>query len=88
MNKDKNSLEEIYKRLQDEDDMSEIKKWNEAIIPKIILLFPLLIFLITFLRINNDKSLTDLIGFVCFGIGLVLVGIILNFILSDKKLNR
>tara|TARA_Y100001970_G_scaffold216522_1_gene265019 strand:- start:17036 stop:17290 length:255 start_codon:yes stop_codon:yes gene_type:complete len=84
MKKEKNDLDQMYQKLQEEDDPNDIKKWNEAIIPKFILLFPLLIFLITFLRINNDKSIVDLITFILFGGGLVLVGILLNFALSDK----
>ena len=84
MKKEKNDLDQMYQKLQEEDDPNDIKKWYEAIIPKFILLFPLLIFLITFLRINNDKSIVDLITFILFGGGLVLVGVLLNFALSDK----
>tara|TARA_Y100001933_G_scaffold260014_1_gene311185 strand:- start:968 stop:1222 length:255 start_codon:yes stop_codon:yes gene_type:complete len=84
MEKGNNSFEEMYERLKEEDDENQIKKWNEAIIPKFILLFPLLIFLFTFLRINTDKSLMDLLTFILIGGGLVLFGIFLNFLLSKK----
>ena len=84
MEKRNNSFDEIYERLKEEDDEDQIKKWNEAIIPKLILLFPLLIFLFTFLRINTDKSLMDLLTFILIGGGLVLFGIFLNFLLSKK----
>ena len=84
MQQDDNNLDEIIKKLQEEDDPNEIKKWNESIIYKIILLFPILIFLITFLRINNDKSIIDLIAFILFGGGLVLIGVLLNYLISDK----
>ena len=83
MDKERNNLKEIFQRLQ-KDDQIEIKKWNESLVSKIILLFPLVIFLITFLSINNDKSFIDLIAFISFGGGLVLIGIIINFLLSDK----
>ena len=83
MDKERNNLKEIFQKLQ-EDDQIEIKKWNESLVSKIILLFPLVIFLITFLSINNDKSFIDLIAFISFGGGLVLIGIIINFLLSDK----
>ena len=86
MQQDDNNLDEIIKKLQEEDDPNEIKKWNESIIYKIILLFPILIFLITFLSINNDKSIIDLIAFILFGGGLVLIGVLLNYLISDKKL--
>ncbi len=85
MMKNKNeNLEEMIQRIQEEDNSNEIKKWNESIIYKILLLFPLLIFLFTFLKINNDKSLIDLIAFISFGGGLVLIGVILNYLMSDK----
>ena len=83
MNNERNNLKEIFQKLQN-DDQIEIKRWNESLISKIILLFPILIFLITFLRINNDKTLIDLLAFIFFGGGLVLIGILINFLLSDK----
>tara|TARA_Y100000589_G_C27130353_1_gene620323 strand:+ start:214 stop:468 length:255 start_codon:yes stop_codon:yes gene_type:complete len=84
MKKDKYSLDEMLERLEDDDDQSNNKKWNESIFDKFILLFPLIIFLITFLSINNDKSIIDLIAFIFFGGGLVLIGLLLNYMLSDK----
>ena len=83
MSKERNNLKDIFQKLQNEDHI-EIKKWNESLISKIILLFPIVIFLITFLMINKDKTLIDLIAFISFGGGLVLIGIIINFLLSDK----
>ena len=83
LNKEEN-LDEMIQRIQDEDESNEIKKWNESIISKILLLFPLLIFLITFLIINNDKSIIDLIIFISLGGGLVLSGVLLNYLMSDK----
>ena len=80
----KDNLDQMIQRIQDEDDSNDIKRWNESIISKTLLLFPPLIFLITFLRINNDKSLIDLIAFILFGGGLILIGLLLNYIMSDK----
>ncbi len=84
MKNNKNNLEEIIQKIQEEDDSLDLKKWNESIGSKIILLFPLFIFLITFLKINNDKSIFDLLAFILFGGGLVLIGIFINYMLSDK----
>ena len=83
MKKDKKNFDQIYQKLKEEDP-TNIKRWNEAILPKIILLFPLFIFMITFLIINQEKSIIDLIAFILFGGGLVLGGILINFLLSDK----
>ena len=84
MKKENYNLDEMLKKLEDDDDQSDNKKWNESIFYKFILLFPLLVFLITFLSVNNDKSIIDLISFILFGGVLVLIGLFLNYTLSDK----
>ena len=80
----KDSLEKIIKKIQEEDDIPSFKKWNEDLISKFILLFPSIIFLITFLRINNDKSIIDLFNFLVVSSMLVLLGLGLNFLLTKK----
>ena len=64
---------------------NNIKKWNQALIPKAILLFPPTAFALTFLKINTDKSIIDLLGFVAIGGLLVFGGIFLNYLLSKGK---
>ena len=54
MEEQKDKLERIYQKLNEEDD-TVLKKWHESIIPKIILLFPSIAFALTFLKINTDK---------------------------------
>ena len=76
-------LEKMYQELNEED--TNMKKWNHALIPKAILLFPLIVFGLTFLKINNDKSIIDLLGFVAMGGLLVSGGIFLNYLLSKGK---
>ena len=73
----------MYQELNEED--TDIKKWNQALIPKTILLFPPVAFAITFLKINNDKSIIDLLLFVAMGGLLVSGGICLNYLLSKGK---
>ena len=82
MKKDKKKLEKTYKELN-EDNV--INKWNQALIPKAILLFPLIVFALTFLKINNDKSIIDLLAFFAVGFLLVSGGIFLNYLLSKGK---
>ena len=53
--------------------------------PKAILLFPPIAFALTFLKINTDKSLIDLLGFVAMGCLLVSGGVFLNYLLSKGK---
>ena len=83
MEEERKKLEKMYQELNDED--TDIKKWNQALIPKAILLFPPIAFALTFLKINTDKSLIDLIAFIVVGGLLVSGGIFLNYLLSKGK---
>ena len=84
MEEQKEKLERIYQKLNEEED-TVLKKWYESIIPKIILLFPLIAFALTFLKVNTDKSILDLIIFIAVGGLLVIGGIFLNYFLSKGK---
>ena len=83
MEEERKKLEKIYQALNEED--TDIKKWNQALIPKAILLFPPIAFALTFLKINTDKSIIDLLGFIAIGVLLVFGGILLNYLLSKGK---
>ena len=83
MEEEKKKLEKLYQELNEED--TAIKKWNKALIPKAILLFPPIIFVLTFLKINNDKSIIDLLGFIAMGGLLVSGGVFLNYLLSKGE---
>ena len=84
MEEQKEKLERIYQKLIEEED-TVLKKWYESIIPKIILLFPSIAFALTFLKVNTDKSILDLIIFIAVGGLLVTGGIFLNYFLSKGK---
>ena len=73
MEEQKDKLERIYQKLNEEED-TVLKKWYESIIPKIILLFPSIAFALTFLKVNTDKSILDLLIFIAVG-GLSLIHI-------------
>ena len=83
MEEEKKKLEKLYQELNEEDNIT--KKWNQALIPKAILLFPPIAFALTFLKINTDKSILDLLGFVVMGGLLVSGGVFLNYLLSKSK---
>ena len=83
MQEQKEKLERIYQKLNEENTV--LKKWYESIIPKIILLFPSIAFALTFLKVNTDKSILDLIIFIAVGGLLVTGGIFLNYFLSKGK---
>ena len=50
-----------------------------------MLSFPPIAFALTFLKINTDKSILDLLGFVAMGGLLVSGGVFLNYLLSKGK---
>ena len=83
MEEERKKLEKMYQELNAEDN--DIKKWNQALVPKAILLFPPIAFVLTFLKINTDKSIIDLLLFVAMGGLLVSGGIFLNYLLSKGK---
>jgi len=83
MEEERKKLEKMYQELNEED--TNIKKWNQALILKAILLFPPIAFALTYLKINTDKSIIDFLGFVAMGGLLVSGGIFLNYLLSKGK---
>ena len=83
MEEERKKLEKLYQGLNNEDN--NFKEWHQALVPKIILLFPPIAFALTFLKINTDKSIIDLFGFLAMGGLLVSVGIFLNYLLSKGK---
>ena len=83
MEEERRKLEKVYQELNEENTAT--KKWNQALIPKAILLLPPIAFAVTFLKINTDKSIIDLLGFIAMGGLLVFGGIFLNYLLSRGK---
>ncbi|MDC3164074.1 hypothetical protein OA610_00590 [Prochlorococcus sp. AH-716-F13] len=77
-------LEKIYQQLNEEEDPL-LKKWYQSLIPKAILLFPVVAFGLTFLKVNTDKSILDLLSFASVGSLLVFGGIFLNYFLSKRR---
>ena len=84
MEEEREKLEKMYQKLNEEED-SVLRKWNESLIPKTILLFPLIAFVITFLKVNTDKTIMDLFTFIAVGALLVSGGIFLNYLISKGK---
>ena len=77
-------LEKIYQQLNEEEDPL-LKKWYQSLIPKAILLFPVVAFGFTFLKVNTDKSILDLLSFVAVGGLLVFGGIFMNYLFSKER---
>ena len=83
MEEERKKLEKMYQELNEEG--TDIKKWNHALIQKTLLLFPPIAFALTFLKINTDKSNNDLLAFIVIGGFFVFGGIFLNYLLSKGK---
>ena len=84
MEEERDNLEKIYQKLNEEEE-TVLKKWYQALIPKAILLFPLIAFGFTFLKVNHGQSILDLISFIAVGGLLVFGGIFFNYLLSKGK---
>ena len=84
MEEDRKKLEKIYQQLNEEED-TILKKWYQSLIPKAILLFPVIAFVFTFSKVNTDKSIIDLLSFAIVGSLLVFAGIFLNYLLFKGR---
>ena len=79
MEEDREKLEKIFQQLNEEEN-TVLKKWYQSLIPKAILLFPVVAFGLTFLKVNTDKSILDLLSFVAVGVLLVFAVIFLDYL--------
>ena len=60
MEENREKLEKMYQQLNEEEDPL-LKKWYQSLIPKAILLFPVVAFGFTFLKVNTDKAILGLV---------------------------
>ena len=84
MEENREKLEKIFQQLNEEED-TILKKWYQSLIPKAILLVPVFAFGFTFLKVNTDKSILDLLSFIAVGGLLVFGGVFLNYLLSKER---
>ena len=75
-------LKEKLKTLLDED--IETKRWNEGLLIKSLILFPIIIFIVGLFIVNRPESLTDLLFVLIYTIALILIGLILLFVMRSK----
>ena len=75
-------LNEKFKILLDEDN--EIKKWNEGLFIKLLILLPTIIFIIGLFFVNKPESLTDILFILIYPLGLVSIGFIILFAMTSK----
>ena len=63
---------------------NEIKKWNEGLLIKSLILLPIIIFIVGLFIVNRPESLTDLLFVLIYPIALILIGLILLFVMRSK----
>ena len=86
MNDQSNFNDELLKdkleTLLDED--SEIKKWNEGLLIKSLILLPIIIFIAGLFIVNRPEKLTDILFILLYPLALILIGLILLFVMRSK----
>ena len=75
-------LKEKLQTLLDED--IETKRWNEGLLIKSLILFPLIIFIVGLFIVNRPESLADLLFVLIYPIALIVIGLILLFVMRSK----
>ena len=75
-------LNEKLETLLDED--YEIKRWNEGLLIKSLILLPIIIFIIGLVIFNRPENLTDLLFVLLYPIALILIGLIILFVMRSK----
>ena len=66
------------------DDENEIKKWNEGLFIKSLILLPIIIFIIGLFIVNRPENFIDLLLILLYPIVLILLGLLILFAMSSK----
>ena len=75
-------LKDKLENLLDEDNV--IKKWNEGLLIKSLILLPIIIFIVGLFLVNRPEKLTDILFILLYPIALILIGLILLFFMRSK----
>ena len=75
-------LKDKLETLLDEDN--EIKKWNEGLFIKSLILLPIIIFIVGLFIVNRPENITDVLFIFLYPLALILIGLILLFVMRGK----
>ena len=75
-------LKDKLETLLDED--YEIKKWNEGLLIKSLILLPIIIFIVGLFIVNRPEKLTDILFILLYPLALILMGLTLLFVMRSK----
>ena len=76
------NLNEKFKILLDEDN--EIKKWNEGLLIKSLILLPVIIFIIGLFIVNKPENLNDVLFFFLYPLVLISIALIVLFAMRNN----
>ena len=66
------------------DEDNEIKKWNEGLLIKSLIVLPMIIFIVGLLIVNRPETLQDILFVFLYPLALILIGLILQFLMRSK----
>ena len=75
-------LKNRFKILLDEDN--EIKKWNEGLLIKSLILLPIIIFVIGLFAVNRPQNLIEVLLILLYPMLLICIGLIILFIMTNS----
>ena len=75
-------LKDELETLLDEDNV--IKKWDEGLLIKSLILLPIIIFIVGLFIVNRPENLKDILFVFLYPIVLILIGLILLFVMRSK----
>ncbi len=61
-----------------------IKKWNEGLLIKSLILLPIIIFIAGLFIVNRPEKLIDVLFVLLYPVALILIGLILLFFMRSK----
>tara|TARA_Y100001968_G_scaffold210499_1_gene193698 strand:- start:352 stop:618 length:267 start_codon:yes stop_codon:yes gene_type:complete len=75
-------LKEKLKNLLDEDN--EIKKWNEGLLIKSLILLPIIIFIVGLFFVNRPENLIDVLLIFIYPFALILITLVILFVMRSN----
>ena len=75
-------LKDKLEILLDEDN--EIKKWNEGLLIKSLILLPIIIFIVGLFILNKPENLKDVLFVFLYPVALIFIGLLLLFLMRSK----
>ena len=79
---DDEALEGKFKILFDEDN--QIKRWNEGILIKSLILLPIIIFIIGLFIVNRPENLIEVLFIFTYPFILISIGLIILFFMGSN----